>query len=153
MCASCGLKLETQRNRKSKFIATHPSVFGGTSSPFILNSTILHHLSKIEKGVVQFVQFVAQDLQEKLYCDDVLTGTDNEDTAILYYKLSRQIMSGADMNLRQWFTNLSALRAVIDKAGTGSQRDQSDLLGMVWNPRKDTLQFPQKALVGLANFK
>ena len=66
--------------------------FGGTSSPFILNSTILHHLSKYEKDQDPVVQFVSQDLQEKLYCDNVLTGTDDEDTAIQYYNITRQVM-------------------------------------------------------------
>lgn len=42
-------------------------VFGGTSSPFIPNSTILHHLSKYEKDQDPVVQFVAQDLDEKIY--------------------------------------------------------------------------------------
>ena len=75
--------------------------FGGTSSPFILNSTILHHLSQYEKDPDPVVQFVAQDLEEKLYCDNVLTGTDDEDTAIQYYDISRQVMKDADMNLHQ----------------------------------------------------
>ena len=41
--------------------------FGGTSSPFFLHSTILHHLSKYEKDQDPVVEFVAQDLEEKLY--------------------------------------------------------------------------------------
>ena len=56
--------------------------FGGTNSPFILNFTILHHLSQYEKDPDPVVQFVVRDLEEKLHCDNVLTGTDDEDTAI-----------------------------------------------------------------------
>ena len=121
--------------------------FGGTSSPFIPNSTILHHLSKYEKDQDPFVQFVSQDLDEKIYCDNVLTGTDDEDTAIQYYNISRQVMKDADMNLRQWFTNSPELTTIIDKIRTGSQRDHAGLLGMMWNPKEDTLQFPRKAIV------
>ena len=121
--------------------------FGGTSSPFILNSTILHHLSKYKKDQDPAVQFVAQDLEEKLYCDNVLTGADDEDTAIQYYNISRQVMKDADMNLRQWFTNSPALSTIIDKMRTGSERDHAGLLGMTWNPKDDTLHFPQKAIV------
>ena len=83
----------------------------------------------------------------KLYCDDVLTGTDDEDTAIQYYNISRQVMKDADMNLRQWFTNSPELTIIIVKVRTGSVRDHAGLLGMVWNPKEDTLQFPQKAIV------
>ena len=121
--------------------------FGGTSSPFILNSTILHHLSQYERDPDPVVQFVARDLEEKLYCDNVLTGTDDEDTAIQYYNISRQVMKDADMNLRQWFTNSPALTTIIDKMRTGSERDHAGLLGMTWNPKDDMLQFPRKAIV------
>ncbi len=62
--------------------------FGGTSSPFILNSTILRVLSKYEKDQASDVPFVAQDLEEKLYYDDGRTRADYEDTAIQYYKIS-----------------------------------------------------------------
>ena len=121
--------------------------FGGTSSPFILNSTICHHLSKYKKDQDPFIQFVAHDLEDKLYCDNVLTGTDDEDTAIQYYASSRQIMKDADMNLRQWFTNSPALSAIINKMETGSQRQLSGLLGLIWDPKEDILQFPQKPIV------
>jgi len=93
------------------------------------------------------VQFVARDLEEKLYYDNVLTGTDDEDTAIQYYNISRQVMKDADMNLRQWFTNLPALTTIIDKMRTGSERDHAGLLGMTWNPKDHMLQFPRKTIV------
>ena len=112
--------------------------FGGTSSPFILKSTILHHLSKYEKDQDPVIQFVAQDLEEKLYCDNVLTGADDKDAAIQYYNISRQVMKDAGMNLRQWFTNLPALTTIIDKMRTGSAREHAGLLGMTWNPKEDT---------------
>ena len=51
------------------------------------------------------------------------------------------------MNLRQWFTNLPELTTIIDKMRTGSERDHAGLLGMMWNPKEDTLQFPRKAIV------
>ena len=56
-------------------------------------------------------------------------------------------MKDADMNLRQWFTNSPGLTTIIDKMRTGSERDHAGLLGMMWNPKKDTLQFPRKAIV------
>ena len=56
-------------------------------------------------------------------------------------------MKDADMNLRQWFTNSPALTTLIDKIRTGSKRDHTGLLGMMWNPKEDTLQFPRKAIV------
>lgn len=56
-------------------------------------------------------------------------------------------MKDADMNLRQWFTNSPELTTIIDKMRTGSERHHAGLLGMMWNPKEDTLQFPRKAIV------
>ena len=146
MSAFCGLKMVTLTNPIRVYRYTSV-FFGGTSSPFILNSTILHHLSKYKKDQDPAVQFVAQDIEEKLYCDNVLTGADDEDTAIQYYNISRQVMKDADMNLRQWFRNSPALSTIIDKTRTGSERDHAGLLGMTWNPKDDMLHFPRKAIV------
>ena len=51
------------------------------------------------------------------------------------------------MNLRQWFTNSPELTTIIDKMRTGSERHHAGLLGMMWNPKEDTLQFPRNAIV------
>ena len=56
-------------------------------------------------------------------------------------------MKDADMNLRQWFTNSPAMTTIIEKMRPGSERDHAGLLGMTWNPKEDTLQFPRKAIV------
>ena len=65
-------------------------------SPFMLNSTLRHHLSQYEQDHDPFIQFEAHDLKEKLYCDSVLTRTtDDEDSAIQYYNCSRKIMMAA----------------------------------------------------------
>ena len=82
---------------------------------------------------------MARDLEEKLYCDNVLTGTDDEDSAIQYHNCSRKITRAADMDLRQWFTNSPALSAIISEMQNGSQREISGLLGLIWNPKEDTL--------------
>ena len=75
----------------------------------------------------------------------MITGTD-EDTSIQYCSISRQVMKDPDMNLRQWFTSSPALTVIIDKMRTGSERDYAGLLGMMWNPKEDTLHFPRKAI-------
>ena len=78
----CFLWFEDGNPDKPIKVYRYTSVFsGGTSSPLILNSTILHHISKYQDQD-PVVQFVAQDLEEKLYCDNVLTGADDENTAI-----------------------------------------------------------------------
>ena len=56
-------------------------------------------------------------------------------------------MKDADINLHQWFKNSPALTTIIDKMRTGSERHHAGLLGMMWNSKVDTLQFPRKAIV------
>ena len=121
--------------------------FGGTSSPFILNSTVQHHLSRHSDDVNPEVVQVANDLEQKLYCDNLLSGVDDETEASQYYKVSRQIMQDADMNLRQWSTNSTELNKLIDEDKTGSQRKTCGVLGLKWNPEADTIQLQQRPVM------
>ena len=84
--------------------------------------------------IIIIIQFVAHDIEEKLYCDNVLTGTDDEDSAVKYYISSRQIMKDADMNFRQWFTNSVALTSVINQAPVVQTMD-SAIQGINHYPR------------------
>ena len=55
-----------------------------------------------------------------MYMDNVVTGTNCEDKALEYY-LSRSYLQEADVNLRQWTSNSTALnrRAQEDNAYAG----------------------------------
>ena len=46
--------------------------FGNSSSPFLLNATIKHHLTTVPQS------HVTQELNENLYVDDLLSGTDSD---------------------------------------------------------------------------
>lgn len=39
------------------------------------------------------------------------------------------------------------MTTVIEKMRPGTETDHAGLLGMTWNPKEDTLQFPRKAIV------
>ena len=64
MSAFCGLKMGTQTNQL-KFTATH--LLSLEEQVLHSSLTLLHHLSKYEKDQDPVVQFVAQDLDEKIY--------------------------------------------------------------------------------------
>ena len=53
--------------------------FGATSSPFILNAVLQHHLKQHNTAV-------CRDMQISLYVDNIITGCDTEDAAADYYK-------------------------------------------------------------------
>ena len=60
--------------------------FRNKSSPFLLNATIKHHLSKFPS------MRVIKELQDNLYVDDWLTGADSESEACRMFTEARSVM-------------------------------------------------------------
>ncbi|XP_076037863.1 uncharacterized protein LOC143023227 [Oratosquilla oratoria] len=63
--------------------------FGNTSSPFLLNATIRHHLNSYPVSVT------VQELQENLYVDDWLSGADTVEEANTMFLEAQSILSDA----------------------------------------------------------
>ncbi|GFY72539.1 reverse transcriptase domain-containing protein [Trichonephila inaurata madagascariensis] len=76
-------------------------LFGVTSSPFLLNATIKHHL----KRYVDKFPHTHKLLENNLYVDDVHIGADNVDKALIVCLESYEIFKDASMYLRKWRTN------------------------------------------------
>ena len=74
-------------------------IFGVTSSLFLLNSTIRHHLEKY----VESDKDVVERLRDDLYVDDLVSGC--EDQVKLLYNKSNATMNDAGFDLRKWVTN------------------------------------------------
>ena len=77
-------------------------LFGATSSPFILNAVLRHHLQ-------QYQTQVADDIKHNLYADNIISGCSSEEATAQYYQQARQIMKEAKFNLRSWASNSSVL--------------------------------------------
>ena len=80
-----------------------------TSSPFLLNAKIKHHLNRY----VENEHFVIERLKIDLYVDDLVSGSDSLEEAKGLYDRSKVIMSKAGFDLRKWETNHKELRAYI----------------------------------------
>ena len=85
-------------------------VFGVTSSPFLLNGTIRHHLSKYLSSDQQFVERLLEDL----YVDDVTSGTKTIEQGKEFYEKTKFILSEAGFDLRKRVTNDSKLQKFFD---------------------------------------
>ena len=72
-------------------------LFGVTSSPFLLNTTIRHQVTKYEAYHPQFVS----DFLVSLYVDDLKRGKDSVPEALELYKKARSRMKKAGFNLRK----------------------------------------------------
>ena len=87
-------------------------VFGLRSSPAVLGAVILHHLKSYKEKYADFVQLI----ENCLYVDDLVTGTDSIEQGFELYQKAKQIMKGAGLNLRKWNSNSQALLAKIREA-------------------------------------
>ncbi|GFY75038.1 reverse transcriptase domain-containing protein [Trichonephila inaurata madagascariensis] len=76
-------------------------LFGVTSSPFLLNATIKHHL----KRYVDKFPHTHKLLENNLYVDDVHIGEDNFDKALIVCLENYEIFKDASMYLRKRRTN------------------------------------------------
>ena len=72
-------------------------VFGVTSSPFLLNATIRHHVTKYEAYHPQFVS----DFLTSLHGDDFKRGKDSVPEAFQLYTKARSMMKEAGFHLRK----------------------------------------------------
>ena len=138
-------------------------VFGVTSSPFLLNSTIDYHLDSHSHEKTELVKV----LKESIYVDDIVMGSVDESSALNLYKEAKEILRTGGFNLRKFITNSQALQKAIDQLeaplstapsmiiqdddGTyaksvlgGTQTAHSTeqkVLGVRWNTVTDNLRF------------
>ena len=85
-------------------------VFGVSSSPFLLNATIRHHLEQYREVQPRLVE----KLSKAAYVDDIITGTDNEEEAHQLFTRSKEMLKEGGFNLRKFCSNSTLLQMKID---------------------------------------
>ena len=81
-------------------------VFGLNASPFLLNATLRHHISKFAEVDPEF----ARKLIESFYADVFVSGGGtSEEVQVLYGKTCTRMSEGG-FKLRKWMTNDVAVR-------------------------------------------
>ena len=85
-------------------------VFGVSSSPFLLNATIRHHLEKRSSSQPELVK----TLTWSTYVDDIVCGAEDDDEVYKLYTESKDILKAGGFNLRKFVTNSRPLQAKID---------------------------------------
>ena len=78
--------------------------------PFLLRSTLEHHLKKEELVDPEFVYKVLKSL----YVDDLNCGSSNVTEGYELYEKTKSIMLKAGMNMRKWRTNSRELMKLIE---------------------------------------
>ncbi|XP_063544905.1 uncharacterized protein LOC134753073 [Cydia strobilella] len=104
--------------------------FGVISSPFLLNATIKHHLSKAED---QQVKQKANDI----YVDNFVSGSNTTDEAMELYRNLKGSFQDISMSLRDWSSNS---KEFMKKVSDTYKKDKVKVLGLEWDIKRDTLQ-------------
>ena len=101
-------------------------VFGVSSSPFLLNATIRHHLGKYETTHPHFVE----KLRRSLYVDDLASGADDVEQAHQMFSTAKAILKDAGLNLRKFYSNSAELQARVNPdAGLGNPTCEATATG------------------------
>ena len=108
--------------------------FGNTSSPFLLNATIKHHLKFYGNSVT------IQELKDSLYVDDWLSGANTVEEASKMLSEAQSVLSDACMDLSKWHTNSDFLINEHNQYFE-SETSVTKLLGMYWNSAEDVFLF------------
>lgn len=114
-------------------------VFGVTSSPFLLNGTIKHHLEKYQATDHDLMT----KLLEQFYVDDLISGCNSVAEGSDLYTRLKHIMQQAGFNLRKWVTNDANLQTIFDKKEgknvTETDSTEVQVLGVTWDVKEDEL--------------
>ena len=137
-------------------------VFGVSSSPFLLNATIRHHLDKYKATHPSLIK----KLQRSLYMDDLTCGAEDKEQAHQMFTESSKILKEVGFNLKKFYSNSATLQARIDSdasqeshthepkftgkleetyassilgRGQGLQLGEQKVLGVLWDTLTDQL--------------
>ena len=135
-------------------------VFGVNASPFLLNATLNHHISKYESVDPEFVS----KLLKSLYVDDLTSGGNNVFDAFELYQKAKSRLKDGGFNLRKWKSNSRELMKLINQNEGSSagpvevvteedatytdslfashkaeNENEQKTLGVCWNTNEDTL--------------
>ena len=105
--------------------------FGNSSSPFILNATVVHLVS------LSPISRARQELLTNTYVDDLVSGADTVDEAISLMEDATRIMEQGSFRLTKWKSNC---RMVTQNKGS-IHTTSVKILGTLWSPESDVFSF------------
>lgn len=145
-------------------------IFGVSSSPFLLNATVKHHL---ERFLTTHTETVTSILQS-IYVDDVIFGAEDEENAYKLYRESKEILGSGSFNLRKFTSSCPLLQARINRAegvqtpsqmegdldetfakttlggATPTKKSEQKILGVCWDTLSDWFMFDLSELTEFA---
>ena len=96
-------------------------MFGASLNPFLLNTTIKHHIGQYEQCDPNFTR----KFLESIYVDDLTSGDSVVDLCTFELcVMSKLTLKEAGFNLRKFVTNSEELRERIDKTEKSASRSE-----------------------------
>ena len=114
--------------------------FGVKCSPFLLAATLKLHIEKFRENYSE-----ACAALNELYVDDLISGSETIEEAASISKNATEILKSANMNLRQWVTNSSALKEIWIKNKLECKQSIEEsgvplkILGLIWENTSDAV--------------
>ncbi|GFX51332.1 uncharacterized protein TNCV_3102651 [Trichonephila clavipes] len=104
-------------------------VFGVSSSPYLLNASIMHLLENCNSEFKE----VAQKLKSSFYVDNCVTGVFSADEIEIFIEKTKLIMSEGCFNLRIFESN-------VESKSVDKHSGETFLLGILWDLDNDVLK-------------
>ncbi|XP_055944433.1 uncharacterized protein LOC129975391 [Argiope bruennichi] len=127
---------ENREEKKLRVFRHTRVVFGVKCSPFLLASVIEYHIQKCEG----FEKSLKKRLLESFYIDNVVTSVDSKDQLDRFIDNSKTLMAKGGFDLREWEWS--------GDCETNS-KEETQVLGLIWNKKLDTLKINMKWLDGI----
>jgi len=108
--------------------------FGVVSSPFLLGTTIAHHLKKSDNPL-------APSILRNTFVDNVIMSVKKVSDAKRLYTEPKELFAKASMNLRGWGSNSKEFSEFVVESDRASDVI-CKVLGLVWNCVSDTISVP-----------
>lgn len=122
--------------------------YGTSAAPYLATRT----LNQVGINSQERFPDSAKIIQQNFYVDDLLSGSDDLNSAIQRQQELISILSESGLNLRKWAANHPKLleqipisdRALDSIKMTEIENDKIKTLGVIWKPSSDTLMFQVK---------
>ena len=119
-------------------------IFGVTCSPFLLNATIHHHLNLYRDKLPDLVN----KLTKSVYVDDIITGTNDEESALHLFKESKEVLKEGGFNLRKFCSNSTMLQMIVDGQEQSTDPTSSVPTESSYSHASSTLRCNQMTVLG-----
>ena len=117
--------------------------FGLTSSPFLLNAVIIHHLNEYKEKYPTTVN----NLLNSTYVDDVCTGAQTKEEAVKLIEETNHIMKEASLELTKWISNSPILKNSNVDPSEQSKETTIKLLGIIWDTASDEFYYNMNSII------